>query len=79
MSKTIRVDEQTRNRIAALATETNQSMTSVVEQALASFERQRFFEAFDDGYQKLRDDSPAWNEIERERNFEAGVLSEEVS
>lgn len=62
--------------MSSLADETNQSMTAVVDQALAAFERQRFFEAFNDGYRRLRGDERAWSEIEAERDAEAGAISD---
>lgn len=79
MSTTIRVSESTRDRLSALARASNQPMTTVVDEALEALERQRFFEAFNNGYQQLRDDPEAWATIEEERDVEAATLKDRSS
>lgn len=76
MSTTIRVNESTRDRLSALAAATNQPMTTVVDAALEALERQRFFEGFNDGYRRLRDDPGTWAAIEQERDDEAASLTD---
>lgn len=79
MSTTIRVNQSTRDRLSALAKVTNQPMTTVVDEALEALERQRFFEAFNDGYRRLRDDPETWAAIEDERDIEAAALADRSS
>ena len=79
MSTTIRVNESTRDRLSALATASNQPMTMVVDEALEALERQRFFESFNDGYRRLRDDPETWAAIEDERDVEAASLADRSS
>ena len=75
-STTIRVSEATRARLAALAEEVQQPMTSVVDEALDALERRRFFAALNERYGELRDDDDAWGQIEAERRAEAGALAD---
>lgn len=74
MSTTIRVSEATRDRLAAIAAETDRPMTAVVEDAVDALERRRFFSSLNDGYRRLRADDDAWAEVEAERRLEAGTL-----
>ena len=76
MSTTIRVSEETRDRLAMLATTTGQPMTRVLDDAVEALERKVFFDTFNRRYQELRDDSAAWSEIEHERGVEVGVLGD---
>lgn len=74
MSTTIRVPNQTRDRLAALAAATGRPMTAVVDDALDALERRVFFEAFNSRFGELREDEDAWAEVEAERAAEEGAL-----
>jgi predicted transcriptional regulator len=74
VSTTIRVSEETRDRLASLATATGRPMTRVLDDAVEALERKVFFDRFNRRYQELRDDSAAWSEIEQERRVEEGAL-----
>jgi len=76
MSTTIRVSEETRDRLASLATTTGRPMTRVLDDAVEALERKVFFDRFNRRYQELRDDSAAWSEIEQERGVEEGALGD---
>jgi len=76
MSTTIRVSEQTRDRLAALADSTRRPMTRVLDDAVDALERRVFFERFNRRYEELRDDSEAWAEIEAERRIEEGTVGD---
>ena len=79
MSTTIRVSEQTRDRLAALADSTKRPMTRVLDDAVDALERRLFFDRLNRRYQELRDDPEVWAEIEAERRVEeetAGDASE---
>ncbi len=76
MSTTIRVSEETRDRLASLASTTGRPMTRVLDDAVDALERKVFFETFNRRYQELRDDVAAWSEIEQERRVEEGGLGD---
>lgn len=76
MSTTIRVSEETRDRLASIADSTGRPMTRVLDEAVEALERKLFFDAFNSRYQELRDDPAAWSEIERERRAEEGALGD---
>lgn len=76
MSTTIRVSEETRDRLASLATATGRPMTRVLDDAVEALERKVFFDRFNRRYRELRDDSAAWSEIEQERGVEEGALGD---
>jgi len=77
MSTTIRVNESTRDRISALAVATNRPMLAVVDEALDALERQRFFESFNRGYERLRSDEAAWAEVVEERRVESAASADD--
>lgn len=54
-------------------------MASIVEEAIDALERRRFFASFNDGYEKLREDSGAWREVEAERRLESAALADTTS
>ena len=74
MSTTLRVTEDTRDRIAAIAGETGEQMQTVVERAIDAYEREIFWRRFREGYERLADDPEAWAEIQAERDFESASL-----
>jgi predicted transcriptional regulator len=74
MSTTIRVSDQTRQRVAALASSTGKQLQAVVEEAVAEYERKVFWEQVNKRYAELRNDPEAWAEIVAEREGEAGAL-----
>ncbi len=76
MSTTIRVNERTRDRLAALAKSEGKPMIAVVDEALDALERRVFFNAFDTRYGVLRDDASAWAEIESERATEEKAIQD---
>ncbi|HEX9642441.1 MAG TPA: hypothetical protein VGC11_00380 [Acidimicrobiia bacterium] len=76
MSTTIRVSEETRDRLASLASATGRPMTRVLEDAVETLERRIFFETLNRRYEELRDDPEAWAEIEHERRTEEGAVGD---
>lgn len=76
MSTTIRVSEETRDRLASLAATTGRPMTRVLDDAVEALERNVFFDRFNRRYEELRDDPAAWSDIEQEREVEAGALGD---
>lgn len=76
MSTTIRVSEETRDRLASLADATGRPMTRVLDEAVDALERKIFFDTFNRRYEELRNDSGAWAEIEQERRAEEGAVGD---
>ena len=76
MSTTIRVSEETRDRLASMAGATGRPMTRVLDDAVEALERKIFFDALNRRFQELRDDQEAWAEIERERRAEEGAVGD---
>jgi predicted transcriptional regulator len=78
MSTTIRVSEQTRARIAALADRAGRPMTEIVDEAVDALERTSFFDAMNGRYAELRSDPATWREVEDERALEEGALGDRL-
>ncbi len=76
VSTTIRVSEETRDRLASLADAMGRPMTRVLDEAVDALERKMFFEAFNRRYEGLRNDPEAWAEIEQERRAEEGAVGD---
>lgn len=76
MTTTIRVSEETRDRLAALAASTGRPMTRVLDEAVDALERRVFFDLLNRRYQALGQDTEARAEIEAERQMEEGALGD---
>ena len=74
MSTTIRVSEQTRDRLAKLAGATGRPMTQLLDEAADALERRVFFDQFALRYSELREDPAAWAGIEDERGLESSAV-----
>ncbi len=74
MSTTIRVNEKTRDRFAALARATGRPMTELLDEAADALERRLFFDQLATRYAELRGDRDAWAEVEAERVGESPTL-----
>lgn len=78
MSTTVRVSDQTHERLAALAAARGERMQTIVENAVAAYEAGIFWGAFDYGYDELANDPEQWREIQDERSNEAPALSDGI-
>ena len=67
VSTTIRVSEETRDRLAALAAATDRPMTKVLDEAVEALERKVFFAEMNERFAELRADPEAWKAFEAER------------
>ena len=76
MSTTMRVSKQTRDRVSALAAVTGRNMSQVLDEAVAEYERHVFWQAFEEGYERLNEDPSARAEVEAEQRTEAPSLSD---
>ena len=74
MSTTIRVRDETRDRLAKLAKATGRPMTDVLDDAVDALERRRFFDELNARYRELRADPAAWAAVEAERQLEEGTI-----
>ncbi len=74
MSTTIRIKDATKRRVRALAEATGMRMQSVVEAAVAEYERKVFWERTNARYAELSDDPEEWARISDEREGESGAL-----
>ena len=74
MTTTVRVSDQTRARVAALAAATGHKMTQVLDDAIAEYERKVFWDGFDASWASIERDAATDAEVQRERENEAGAL-----
>lgn len=73
MTTTIRVSEETRERLAALAASTGRPMTRVLDEAVDALERRVFFDLLNRRYDALQQDPETKAGIEEERRVEEGA------
>lgn len=78
MSTTIRVSEHTRRRVAELAAATGRQMQTIVDEAVADYERTMFWESFEAGYAKIADDPHQWSSVQAERDSEEAALVDDI-
>lgn len=76
MSTTVRVNDETHERLVALADTTGRRMNTIVEEAVAAYEADAFWEAFRAGYERLAEDSEQWAAVQAERTGEAAALAD---
>ena len=76
VSTTIRVSEETRDRLAALSESTGRPMTKVLDEAVDALERRVFFDHFNRRYGELRQNAESMAEIEAERRVEERSLGD---
>ncbi|CAN5663029.1 MAG: hypothetical protein ACR2N0_18155 [Rubrobacteraceae bacterium] len=74
MGTTIRVTDATKKKVRDLANIMGKQMGSVVEEAVAEYERKIFWERTNERYAELRRDREEWARIEAEREGESGAL-----
>lgn len=66
-SATVRITTTSRNTLRALATQTGESMQSVLEKAIEAYRRACFLEGANRAFEKLRKESHDWSEELKER------------
>lgn len=79
MSTTVRVSGETHERLATLASLTGRRMQAIIEDAVAAYEANVFWEGFTAGYERLIEDSGQWSEVQAERTSEAPTLADQSS
>ena len=65
-SLTIRVSRSTHANLRTLAAETGKTMAQIVDEAIESYRRSRFWAEYDAAYTALRADPAVWDEYQRE-------------
>jgi len=68
-TSTIRVPARTYDRLKGLARAAGKPMSAVLEEAVESYEADRFFRDADAAYQRLRADAEAWEQELAERSL----------
>ena len=74
----LRIADETREVLRELARLEGASMQSVLDRALAEYQKKRFFDTLDAGFQALKKDDKAWSEEQRERQIWENTLSDSV-
>ena len=72
----MRVTDATRRRVQALADSTGKQMQTIIEEAVAEYERKLFWEQTNARYAELRRDPVEWAAILAEREGESGALQD---
>ena len=74
----LRIADETREVLRELARLEGASMQSVLDRALAEYQKKRFFDTLDAGFQALKKDGKAWREEQQERQIWENTLSDSV-
>jgi predicted DNA-binding protein len=84
VTTTVRISEETHARLAALSAATGQRMQTIVDEAIAAYETNDFWQAFDAGYDALANNAnnnnnpDSWDEVAAEREGEAPSLTDDL-
>lgn len=78
MTTTVRISDETHQRLVTLAASTGRRLHTIVEEAVAAYETNAFWSSFNNGYDSLAGDSPQWEEIMAERAGEASALVDDL-
>jgi hypothetical protein len=62
----VRISERTYQSLRTLSDQRAESMQSVLDKAVEAYRRQRFLEELNSAYAALREDAPAWSELQEE-------------
>jgi predicted transcriptional regulator len=75
-SLTVRISKTTHATLRSMATESNESMTEILDKAIEAYRRQRFFDELNASFATLRSDPGAWAEEVAERSAWEGTLGD---
>lgn len=78
MSTTVRISASTHRRLAAIAETTGRRMQAILEEAVAAYEADTFWNSLDAGYARLANDAADWAAVEEERTGEAPALADDI-
>lgn len=74
----LRIADQTREVLRELARLEGASMQGVLDKALAEYQKKRFFDTLEAGFQALKNDGKAWSEEQQERQEWGSTLLDNV-
>lgn len=74
----LRIADQTREMLRELARLEGASMQGVLDKALAEYQKKRFFDTLEAGFQALKNDGKAWNEEQQERQEWGSTLLDNI-
>lgn len=72
----MRVNRQTHERLSALAAASGRNIPAIVGDAVAAYEADTFWDAFDAGWQRLSDDPTGLAQIRAEQAGQAPALTD---
>ncbi len=75
-STSVRISQETREALRALAAESQSSMREVLERAIECYRRQRLLEQANEAYAALRADPKAWQQELQERQAWDATLAD---
>lgn len=78
MTTTVRISDETHERLVGLARARGQRMQAILEEAVAAFEANAFWDSFDAGYDRVANDAEEWAGVEAERAGEAPALADDL-
>ena len=76
MSTTIRVSDATKARIDSLAAQSGLQIQTLVERAVAQYERAAFFDQMNKRFAEIRGDDAGWADLVSERDQLDGALAD---
>lgn len=76
MSTTVRVSDQTHDRLVTLAGATGRHMQTIIEEAVAGYEANVFWNSFNAGYERLAGGGELWSQVQAERTGEGPALAD---
>jgi predicted transcriptional regulator len=68
-TRTVRISERTHQELVQLSNQFNESMQTLMEQAVEEYKRKILFEQANIAYSKLREDPVAWKQAQAEREL----------
>jgi hypothetical protein len=75
-SQTVRISQSTHAALRAIAEETDESMTEVLDKAIEAYRRQRFLAGLNADFAALRKNKSAWDEERAERDLWDATLTD---
>jgi len=74
-SATVRISEQSHQRLREMAAQSGEPMQTVIDKALENYRRQKFLSDCDAAYAALQQDPDAWKEYQNElKSFEGTLM-----
>lgn len=76
MATMVRIKAETHQRLQRIAKNTKRTLPDVLDEAIRSYEKQRFLQECDAAYVRLREDTSAWQEETEERTVWENTLGD---